>query len=123
MLPKPQTCDMSFLTPTELAQHLRASKSWVYQHLDELGGIRIHGLIRFKREDIDEYLENKGQMLHLPVRVSKAKAQQKRIQNQGRGETSPRKTQNRGQAGQDANRHGLFGGGEPVPGLEQAETC
>jgi len=113
---------MALLTPTEVAHRLRASPSWVYQHADELGAIHIHGLIRFKRKVIDEYLEN-SQGLDISVYLQTAKVQQVRIQNQSRDQKSPRKAKVRSTRGQDANRHGLFGGGEPVPGLEQAETC
>jgi excisionase family DNA binding protein len=54
--------DSDLLTPTELAQQLRVSRSWVYEAAKEgripcvrLGG--IDGPVRFVRGDIDAWLE------------------------------------------------------------------
>ena len=54
--------DSDLLTPTELAQQLRVSRSWVYEAAKEgripcvrLGG--PDGPVRFMRSDVDAWLE------------------------------------------------------------------
>jgi len=48
------------LTADEVAQILRVPKSWVYSHLRELPVIRLGRYVRFKRSEIDGYLEKRG---------------------------------------------------------------
>ena len=118
--PAPQNYVM--LSPEQVAQRLNVSKSWVYQHIHDLGGIKLHGLVRFREGIIDELVENK-EGLDVSIYMARGQVQQERVQNQGRGQESPRKTKVRSPGGQDANRHGLFGSGKFIPRLEQAETC
>ena len=120
MTATPQTCDM--LSSKQVAQRLNVSTSWVYQHIHDLGGIKIHGLVRFRGGTINELMEI-GEGLDVSIHLQGAKVQQERVPEKVRGTKSPRKAKVRDPGGQDKNRHGLFGSGEPVPGLEQAETC
>src|SRR5262249_37667990 len=48
------------LTADEVAQILRVPKSWVYSHLSELPVIRLGRYVRFRRSEIDGYLEQRG---------------------------------------------------------------
>jgi excisionase family DNA binding protein len=48
------------LTADEVAQILRVPKSWVYSHLSELPVIRLGRYVRFRRSEIDGFLEKRG---------------------------------------------------------------
>jgi len=48
------------LTADEVARILRVPKSWVYSHLADLPAIRLGRYVRFRRRDIDHFLEKKG---------------------------------------------------------------
>jgi excisionase family DNA binding protein len=48
------------LTADEVARILRVPKSWVYSHVSDLPAIRLGRYLRFRRCDIDEFLEKKG---------------------------------------------------------------
>lgn len=48
------------LTADEVAQILHVPKSWVYSHLSELPVIRLGRYVRFKRSEIDGFLERRG---------------------------------------------------------------
>ena len=48
------------LTADEVAQMLRVPRSWVYSHLSELPVIRLGRYVRFRRSEIDGFLEKRG---------------------------------------------------------------
>ena len=48
------------LTADEVAQILRVPRSWVYSHLSEIPVIRLGRYVRFKRSEIDGFLEKRG---------------------------------------------------------------
>jgi excisionase family DNA binding protein len=48
------------LTADEVAQILRVPRSWVYSHLSELPAIRLGRYVRFRRLEIDGFLEKRG---------------------------------------------------------------
>jgi excisionase family DNA binding protein len=48
------------LTADEVAEILRVPKSWVYSHVSDLRVIRLGRYVRFRRCDIDEFLERRG---------------------------------------------------------------
>ena len=48
------------LTADEVARILRVPKSWVYSHVTDLPAIRLGRYVRFRRRDIDRFLEKKG---------------------------------------------------------------
>jgi excisionase family DNA binding protein len=48
------------LTPDEVARILRVPKSWVYSHLSQLPTIRLGRYVRFKRSDVNRFLEERG---------------------------------------------------------------
>jgi excisionase family DNA binding protein len=50
----------NLLTADEVAGILRVPKSWVYSHLSELPTIRLGRYVRFKRSDVDRFLEERG---------------------------------------------------------------
>lgn len=47
------------LTADEVARMLRVPKSWVYSHLADLPAIRLGRYVRFRRGDMDEFLEKR----------------------------------------------------------------
>ncbi len=52
--------DGNLLTADEVAGILRVPRSWVYSHLTELPTIRLGRYVRFKRSDVDRFLEERG---------------------------------------------------------------
>jgi len=50
----------NLLTADEVAGILRVPKSWVYSHLTELPTIRLGRYVRFKRSDVERFLEERG---------------------------------------------------------------
>ena len=48
------------LKAEEVAQMLRVPKSWVYSHLQELPAIRLGRYVRFRRSDIERFLEEQS---------------------------------------------------------------
>jgi excisionase family DNA binding protein len=45
------------LTVEELAEILRVPKSWIYSHQDQLPTVRLGRYVRFKRSEIESFLE------------------------------------------------------------------
>lgn len=52
--------DATLLTVDEVAHILRVPRSWVYSHLDRLPTIRLGRYVRFRRSEIDGFLEQRG---------------------------------------------------------------
>jgi excisionase family DNA binding protein len=52
--------DSILLDAVELAQILRVPRSWVYSHLRELPVIRLGRYVRFKRSEVERFLEERG---------------------------------------------------------------
>ena len=48
------------LTADEVARILRVPKSWVYSHLSEIPIIRLGRYVRFRRSDVERFLEECG---------------------------------------------------------------
>jgi excisionase family DNA binding protein len=48
------------LDADELSQILRVPRSWVYSHLRELPVIRLGRYVRFKRSEVERFLEERG---------------------------------------------------------------
>ena len=48
------------LTAEEVAEILRVPRSWVYSHLTELPAIRLGRYVRFKRSELERFLEDRG---------------------------------------------------------------
>jgi excisionase family DNA binding protein len=48
------------LTADEVAQILRVPRSWVYSHLSDLPVIRLGRYVRFRRSEINSFLEKRG---------------------------------------------------------------
>lgn len=55
-----ESTDGYLLTADEVAEILRVPKSWVYSHLSDLPTIRLGRYVRFKRSDVEQFLENRG---------------------------------------------------------------
>jgi excisionase family DNA binding protein len=51
--------DAILLDATEVAQILRVPRSWVYSHLNELPAIRLGRYVRFRRSEIERFLEKR----------------------------------------------------------------
>jgi excisionase family DNA binding protein len=52
--------DSILLDADEVAQILRVPKSWVYSHLRELPVIRLGRYVRFKRSEVERFLDERG---------------------------------------------------------------
>jgi excisionase family DNA binding protein len=52
--------DACLLTADEVAAILRVPRSWVYSHLSDLPVIRLGRYVRFKRSEVERFLENRG---------------------------------------------------------------
>lgn len=112
------------MTPEEIAQYLRKSLSWVYKNWQVLGGVKLGGSLFFPRkEDLYERLFGKVQgvevRLHPPGHQAHGSLvqDQKRIKG-GRGKKKagveePASRNGSGENGDDPNRHGIWGTGEP----------
>jgi excisionase family DNA binding protein len=48
------------LTAEEVAQMLRVPKSWVYGHLGLLPAVRLGRYVRFRRSEIEDFLQKRG---------------------------------------------------------------
>lgn len=48
------------LDASEVAQILRVPRSWVYSHLKELPVIRLGRYVRFRRSEIERFLEQRA---------------------------------------------------------------
>jgi excisionase family DNA binding protein len=51
--------DAILLDAGEVAQILRVPRSWVYSHLRELPAIRLGRYVRFRRSEIERFLEQR----------------------------------------------------------------
>ena len=49
--------DQILLTVDELAEILRVPKSWIYSHQDQLPTVRLGRYVRFKRSEIESFLD------------------------------------------------------------------
>jgi excisionase family DNA binding protein len=54
------TQDAVLLDADEVAQILRVPRSWVYGHLKELPVIRLGRYVRFRRSEIERFLEQRS---------------------------------------------------------------
>ena len=52
--------DHALLTAEEVAEILRVPRSWVYSHQDQLPTVRLGRYVRFRRCEIDRFLEEQG---------------------------------------------------------------
>jgi excisionase family DNA binding protein len=52
--------DAILLDAGEVAQILRVPRSWVYSHLKELPVIRLGRYVRFRRAEIERFLERRS---------------------------------------------------------------
>ena len=59
--------DSILLGADELAQILRVPRSWVYSHLRELPVIRLGRYVRFKRSEVERFLEERGSCQRLSL--------------------------------------------------------
>ncbi len=59
-LARAESADGYLLTADEVAEILRVPKSWVYSHLSDLPTIRLGRYVRFRRSDVERFLENRG---------------------------------------------------------------
>ena len=51
--------DNVLLSADEVAQILRVPRSWVYSHLNELPAIRLGRYVRFRRSEIERFLDQR----------------------------------------------------------------
>jgi excisionase family DNA binding protein len=57
---------ITLLTPQEVADCLRVSRSWVYTAVREgrLGGVKVGGRLRIRVEHVDDFLERNAVHTH-----------------------------------------------------------
>jgi len=67
LLPPKAESDNNVFSVEELAEYLRVSAKWVYEHTYELPHFKLGGLLRFKKKDIDRVIDN----LSLKVKLNK----------------------------------------------------
>ncbi len=48
------------LTAEEVAEILRVPRSWIYSHLDQLPTVRLGRYVRFKRSEIESFLDQQS---------------------------------------------------------------
>jgi hypothetical protein len=49
--------DSPLLTRKEAMSYLRKGRTWMTEHADEIGVVRMEGRVHFKRSDLDAYIE------------------------------------------------------------------
>jgi excisionase family DNA binding protein len=49
--------DQILLTVDELAEILRVPRSWIYSHQDQLPTVRLGRYVRFRRSEIESFLD------------------------------------------------------------------
>jgi excisionase family DNA binding protein len=54
-----QPSNAVLLNADEVAQILRVPRSWVYSHLSELPVIRLGRYVRFRRSEIEQFLDQR----------------------------------------------------------------
>lgn len=54
------TAESVLLNAEEVAQILRVPKSWIYGHLHELPAIRLGRYVRFRRCEVEHFLEQRS---------------------------------------------------------------
>ena len=52
--------DHALLTAEEVAEILRVPRSWVYSHQNQLPTVRLGRYVRFRRCEIDRFLDEQG---------------------------------------------------------------
>ena len=55
--PRGAAPDSDLLTAGQVAERLNAKPAWVYRHKQELGGEKLHGLLRFSARRVQSYVE------------------------------------------------------------------
>jgi hypothetical protein len=98
-------------TPEEVAIYYKKSTSWVYDHWEELGGVKLGGSLFFpSKEDLYERLFNKRQRIPLRLYAKRTKTHGNVVQNKKGGKKSRRTAKGRVEqaGGEDSNRHGIL---------------
>ena len=103
--------DINIQTPEEVAIFLRKSTSWVYDHWEVLGGVKLGGSLLFpSKEDLYERLFNKRQGMALRFYAKREKVHGNVVQDKKGGKKSRSKKKGRVEqaGGEDSNRHGIL---------------
>jgi len=106
--------NINIQTPKEVAIFLQKSTSWVYDHWEELGGVKLGGSLFFPdKEDFYELLFNKRQGMAVRLHAKRKKTHGHVVQNKKGGKKS--RSKKKGgveQTGvEQPNRHGILGAG------------
>ena len=101
------------LTPSDVADLLQLSESYVYKHWRELGGVKIGQRVRFPRwEELHGHLLCQRQGVALSLQVSESEVHEGLVQNKKGGKQGGGRVQKFAQkpsiANSDRNRHNLF---------------
>lgn len=67
LLPAKAESENIVFSVEELAEYLRVSAKWVYEHTYELPHFKLGGLLRFRKKEIDRAIDN----LALKVKLNK----------------------------------------------------
>jgi hypothetical protein len=104
------------MTPEEVAQYLRKSRSWVYKNAKLLGGKKLRGVLLFpSREDIYERVFHQGQRVERGIHPQRKKVFNNISQDESRSETGGREKKGgyvkpaTADSRENPNRHGLLG--------------
>ena len=107
------------MTPEEVAQYLRKSKSWVYKNWQLLGGVKLRGSLFFpSQEELYERIFGKTEGVEVRLHLGGDQVHGSLVQNAktskgGRGQKAGRAATSSDtiNAGGDPDRHNLLGTG------------
>ncbi len=103
--------DRDVIGVKDVAQLLGMSISWVYEHYQDLGGVKIGGSLLFpsQKEIYERLFRPKKEILRVRLPVQRGKILKGRVQHQESRDCGTRKKKKRVKTGEDPNRHGLLG--------------
>ena len=106
-------------TPKEVASFCKKSTNWVYDHWEELGGVKLGGSLLFPcKGELYELLFNKRQGMAVRLYAKRKTVHGNVVQNKkgGKKSRSTKKGRVEQTGGEDLNRHGILGPGESQAG-------
>jgi hypothetical protein len=101
------------MTIEEISQYLRKSPSWVYRHVEELGGRKLGGSLFFpSKEDLYDSLFYGRERMAVRIRTQESSIHQSRVREEKRGKSSRGGKTKGGEkpccGADDPNRYGLL---------------
>jgi predicted DNA-binding transcriptional regulator AlpA len=95
----------------DVAQFLGRSISWVYEHYQDLGGVKIGGSLLFpsQKEIYERLFRPKKEILRVRFPVQRGKVLEGGFQDKKSRDCGTGKKKKKLETGEDPNRHGLLG--------------